>query len=308
MKIIPQTPFKGKVILSLFCLCLSLNQLNAQFGEGTFTFENEPTIATLHIDTVGNSSNIWHIGLPNSKLDTAYSLPNCIFTDTSLYYPENDTSSFIITHLADQGYVDRHTAFLWGYYKIDSDTINDYGLIEFSPNGGDTWYNLLELGVNEGWFTDIPVLSGTTNEWTEFGIHMASTDLVEDIQMEDTILFKFTFISDSIQNNRKGWMIDNITIMDYAEGIEQNGANFFQSIVYPNPASDYLEIKFPATGYSDYHLHIYDTSGKIIFESNVKSDGSIVLGTGDIGGSGVYVYHIYDKDSGMHSSGKFQIQ
>ncbi len=39
------------------------------------------------------------------------------------------------------------------------------------------------------------------------------------IELGDTVLFRFSFISDSIDNQKDGLMFDNIRFMDFTEGI-----------------------------------------------------------------------------------------
>ena len=76
----------------------------------------------------------------------------------------------------------------------------------------------------------------------------------------------------------------------------------------PNPAKDRFEIRFSSSGYAEYLLNVYDATGRLVYESIVGSDGSILLGKDDIGETGSFIYHIYSKDRGEHSSGKFLLQ
>ena len=49
-----------------------------------------------------------------------------------------------------------------GHYKIDSDTLNDFGVIELSANKGRTWYDLVNgEGAGDFWWDNrIPVSQG----------------------------------------------------------------------------------------------------------------------------------------------------
>ena len=94
------------------------------------------------------------------------------------------------------------------------------------------------------------MLSGHIGKWTIFDADLALFSYFEDFHEGDTLLIKFTFISDSIQNNREGWFIDNIYMYDIAEGIQFASGSSFESMAYPNPAEDRFEIKFSSFGYA----------------------------------------------------------
>ncbi len=102
-------------------------------------------------------------------------------------------------------------------------------------------------------------------------------------------------------------MIDNIRIVDWAEGIESFNGSSFSSIAYPNPAKERIEIEYKNSDFTDFHLIIIDTSGKLVFKTS-NNDGKIQLSIVDIGGSGSYIYHIYNEDFSRHSSGKFILE
>ena len=76
----------------------------------------------------------------------------------------------------------------------------------------------------------------------------------------DTLLFKFTFISDSIQDTLDGLMFDNFIFADYAEGIIeiQNNNNL---IISPNPFTTTTQITLPQTCHH-IALEVYDIHGK----------------------------------------------
>ncbi len=83
---------------------LSMGQLD--FFDYTITFDDSQEIEHLYIDTVSNPNNIWQVGIPQKTIFTdAYSPPNVIVTDTTNPYPVNDTSVFMIPHLADNGFM-----------------------------------------------------------------------------------------------------------------------------------------------------------------------------------------------------------
>ena len=108
-----------------------------------FTFENDYCISQLTIDILSNPNNLWQIGKPQKAVfNSSHSSPNAIITDSINTYPPNDTSLFIARKLAFSGFEYHYVAALYGNYFVNSDTLNDFGIIEFSPDNGTTWIDL----------------------------------------------------------------------------------------------------------------------------------------------------------------------
>ena len=200
----------------------------------------------LETDTVSNPDNIWEIGHPDKTIfNSACSEPNVIITDTSNTYPINDTSVFIVKHVSDWsgGFQLHHTVILQGKYQVNCDTLTDFGKIEFSPDNGLTWVDLIndeeyyEMNCYD-WWTEKPVLTGNTTAWAEFRVWVAGFGPVFDIQPGDTVLYKFSFISDAVQTNKDGLMYDDFRFEDYAETIEKMNNNP-DLIVFPNPTTGF---------------------------------------------------------------------
>lgn len=194
--------------------------------EGTGVNENPPWGYDLYLDN-SNPSNIWQIGSPQKNMFTSsVSIPNVIVTDTLNDYPINDTSSFIIEHIADLGFSMPHDVIFSGYYFVNSDTLTDYGLIEFSPDNGGIWIDLINDPTYSPyiiWLTPKPILTGNSiGGWSQFAANLSGLGPFFGIQTGDTVLWKFTFVSDPIQTNNDGLMFDNLSIWDVPPiGIEE---------------------------------------------------------------------------------------
>jgi hypothetical protein len=205
-------------------------------------FENPGIFNRIFIDTNANPNNIWQIAEPGKLFfNIAHSPTHVIITDSINPYPTNDTSSFIITHVRDGGWGGNTLLLLDFWFKMDSDTLNDYGIIELSIDKGQTWYNVLTsdtlLFIN--WFEPKPSLTGFIPAWTHFSADLSS--ITYSLGYSDTLLFKFTFISDNIQTTKEGWMIDDFRFEDYWEGIQEL-RNDHLITISPNPVSDLLQI------------------------------------------------------------------
>lgn len=288
----------------LFTITVSLIVTTITYGQTGYehiTFDDTTFNQHLFIDSTSNINNIWQIGSPHKTTFTsAYSVPNAILTDTINPYPINDTSSFIITH---EIFVPGP---MWGtsisgYYKVNTDTLNDYGTIEYSMDNGLSWTNVLSGSADiEYSGTFFPTLTGNSNGWQTFNISFTNFSQNNG----DTILFRFTFISDSIQTNNDGVMYDNIQIGDISEGIEETSPDLIKSNVYPNPIIDNLNIDFENRNNSVYKLIILDNTGKIIWTISNIEKNSLNINIQELL-SGVYYYNLINSLDKKYAIGKF---
>jgi hypothetical protein len=150
---------------------------------------------------------------------------------------------------------------------VSSDTLTDYGTIEFSPDNGTTWIDLINdttYSSSFWWNLPKPTFSGNSYGWQYFYVNIAGLGPIFGIQNGDTVLFRFTFISDSAQTNKDGLMFDDFQFHDYFEGIEETQDNNLISI-YPNPTSDELSIYKTISGaYS--RIQILNYTGQILYD------------------------------------------
>lgn len=231
MKLVPFVIFLflfeyGNAQLILFEYCFD------QTGNCTNYTMSDPQ-PVLNIDFNLNPNNIWQIGSPQKTvLNNSFSTPNVIITDTLNTYPINDTSSFTIesTALQSSSSVNWYHFNLSFKYFVDSDTLVDFGIIEFSPDNGVTWIDLindptyssyLEWTLNNSLGIP-PTLTGASNEWMEANVNMRDLGVLLDIQPGNIFMWRFSFISDAFQNNRDGLMYDNIFVeITPAIGLEE---------------------------------------------------------------------------------------
>ncbi|MFC2152850.1 hypothetical protein ACFLSE_10030, partial [Bacteroidota bacterium] len=239
-------------ILLTFILTFIVTSSYSQYWEYEINFEDTNEFFRLEIDTVSNSNNIWQIGSPDKTIfKSAFSEPNVIITDSINCYPTNDTSSFIIKHAVDviSGFVNVHTATIGGRYYVNSDTLTDYGILEISPDNGETWINLISdtTYLNKNcytWWSPKPIFSGNSNSWVEFTVWVAGFGPEFNMQIEDTVLYKFSFISDNNESNKDGLMFDNLHFEDWYEGINSINIKQIISKAFPNPTNDWITIEF----------------------------------------------------------------
>jgi hypothetical protein len=291
-----------KFILIIFFSLLLLKSFS-QWGHGFINFDDTAGLFRISIDT-SITNNIWQIGSPHkSFFSSSHSLPNAIVTDTLHPYPINNNSVFYYRTSGDYN-TDSHDAVLDFWYKMDCDTLNDFGKVEISLDTGITWQNLT-IGWWSWWTVydslhnviqtsnnnDTIVFSGRTNGWYEFNCDVS---LVQGIL--DSIIYRFTFHSSDFSVSREGWMIDDIQFNTWWESIP-NLRMSYQA--YPNPVSDQFIINSEKL-IVDYE--ILNSMGCPVKKSeNYKLPLNI-----NVSGlpSGLYFYRIKFED-GQEGSGKF---
>lgn len=241
-------------------------------------FDGSFSIEHLAIDTSSNPNNIWQVGMVQKSIfSSAFSPPNVIVTDTINAYPTNDTSSFILTNVVyGPGFMLPFVVIVSGQYYVNSDTLTDYGTIEMSPDNGNTWIDLINDTVYTDaiwWGTTKPTLTGNSNGWLNFNANIAGLGPIFNIQSGDTILYRFTFISDSVQTFKDGLMFDDFHFEDYAEGIEEIQNDNLIS-VYPNPVNDQLSIKINQIN-SSQTIQITNYQGQVVYDNKYFQDSYI---------------------------------
>ncbi|HEY9187995.1 MAG TPA: T9SS type A sorting domain-containing protein [Ignavibacteria bacterium] len=297
------------LFLFLFITVVSFSQ-SSYDNNYNLSFDDTSVFFKIQKDTIHHLHNIWQIGKPNKQIFlNAYSAPNVIVTDTVNAYPINDTSVFVIKNISDclGGFQWPHTVILSGKYYVNSDTLNDYGTIEFSPDNGNTWINLITDTIYSmyhlyEWNTQKPVLTGNSNGWVDFYVWVAGFGPFFNIQPGDTVQYRFSFISDSIQTNKDGLMYDNFHFEDWAEFIEKHMVDEIELKLYPNPTNAYFTIEIFNNVNSNYNFDLYDQDGQIVLRKEFHQVNITI----DIKSlkNGIYVYKLIDLESDCTSYGK----
>ena len=236
-----------KIYLTISILFFVINcskAQNYQYFDGADT----SILYSILIDFDSSSSNIWQIGRPQKTIfDSAATFPNTLVTDTINNYPNNNVSRFSIKIIP---YVTWGVLALQWKQKLDMDLHHDGGIIEWSVDTGVTWTNVFNsphvyslygfLSNNQDTLlTGEYAFSGTDSTWRDVWLCFDMSWL----SFYDSIYFRFTFKSDTINNNKEGWMIDNmmshISIMHPVKEVDK--IDYMN--VYPNPTKDIVNIE-----------------------------------------------------------------
>lgn len=256
-----------KSFLLTLCVAFSLSvfgQNNPNTGFPIYVDFDNPTDTTFVTFEI-SSNSIWQVGIPQKTiLNQANGGEKVIITDTINPYPINDTSSFIIKCEVSGGALE-------GAYSCDTDSLNDYGLIEISIDSGQTWINILEDSlVNQGIPSGLavkPILTGNSNGWQYFNLHPFFNQLSP--QNHGSYWIKYTFISDSIDTGHDGLMFDDMLV-----GILANTQNLYQLNnlkVFPNPTNNVLNFQFEEQ-LDNAEIRIYSNIGQLVDTENIQNN------------------------------------
>lgn len=261
------------LILFLF---ISLSAFT-QKQSNTFEYNEQ-----LDINIGPNSADsIWQIGIPQKTyLDSAFSLPYALMTDTINNYGTNLSSSFIIV-------LNQYTVYGFPFLQVewmqktDLEEGVDGGVIETSYDNGLTWSNVFDdpnfrpdIVGNYQWDTLHNNQAGITgtNDWQWMAICWGSNTGTLPNGFSE-IYIRYTIVSDSIDTEQEGWMIDNFFVFG---GIIGNTADINSSkpiAIHPNPTQSLLNINLDEVRSNNANLEVYNNAGKIMMTQNLQING-----------------------------------
>lgn len=272
-----------KHILLAFLILLAFpvfgqNDPNSGFIEViNFDYQTDTFYVKLHIDTT-NVNNIWQIGVPQKNIfNQASALSKVIVTDTMNTYPVNDTSSFIVNYLT------HYCPLIEGFYYCNTDSLNDYGLIELSTDNGQTWINILADSIIPQF--NAPILTGNSDGWQDFSLDFWTLSSGNGL---DSFLVKFTFISDSIDTQQDGLMFDNLGFCISVNTQNQYIINNLK--VFPNPTNNFLNFELE-TPQKNTEIRLFSTLGQEMKRIYFDNENYKQIDVSDWS-SGVYFYGV----------------
>ena len=172
------------------------------------------------IDT-SQANNIWQYAKVN-KPGFAQLNSIALTTDSVANYPVNDTSSVLFKIVFSTMNTTLHDFISLGitvHHKYQTDTLHDGLRLEFFDTYSQTWlpgtWSLKDLVLNKdssynwGAYYIADPLSGNKPAFHYSRLAYGMPGVKGSI---DSVLLRFTFVSDSIQNNNAGWLIDSVII------------------------------------------------------------------------------------------------
>lgn len=279
-----------KKIIFQFCFLVlnfpAFSQID--YGQGVHLIDScsfELTCINLKIDT-SNIHNIWQIGRPQKPyFDSAYGGPIAILTDTVNSYQISDSSTFIIR-------VPYDLVILVSFkHKFQSDTLTDGGYVDASYDNGSSWFNVssnpnlwnVPIGDffgdfnkenlysdNDDLINGEPGFSGFSNGWITTKMEWIFQHPLRLSSPLDSFSLRFHFISDTIQTNKDGWLIDDIVIykVNLGGGVSEND-NHKNIDVSPNPSNGKFSVK---SSEKMEVVEIYNLIGESVLKSDQLPD------------------------------------
>lgn len=278
-------------------------------GVDTISFELQKDY--LRIDS--SAQNLWQIGSPSkSFLAGAYSGENAIITDKIENYSINNSSYF------DLIFINNEIPFQYGQepsigvefkHKFDTDSLRDGGYLTISYDNGHSWENIID-DTNGPYYCRTPAwgesknlyshtdsliegnfgFSGKSNGWIKTSFAWENCAVKSTTNELDTIIIRFNFISDSIDNSKEGWMIDDIRLfsIDIGSNITRNSEQNLLE-VFPNPVCEYAIVRSSSIMTK---LEIIDYTGRLVKSYNPDSFETSI-NTTDIS-EGLYFLRAYN--------------
>ena len=117
----------------------------------------------------------------------------------------------------------------------------------------------------------------------------------------DTILFRFTYITDSNSTSHDGWMIDDFNLEDWWQGIDEIQNDNLISIS-PNPTSNELRIHRMNVN-DNSRVQILNCTGQILYDDSKYNGESIDTRRINNG-----IYLLMYSDDKIYSIKKFIVQ
>lgn len=234
-----------KYLLILFCTLIvaktygqdTIYSIAYYFPQPVSSFEERDTANYFYTDTT-QTNNLWQIGTPSKTVfNSAYSAPLAMVTDTLNTYPNGSISSFEFVMRTDD------ETFISFWHRLNTDLLEDGGVVEVSIDGGSTWTNI--INATQFYLTNFYSSSNTvSSNSNKPGFTGNSSWIKSTIQgfALNFVRFRFTFTSDNTNTNKDGWMIDSFDFTCFGTGIQEVGINS-PIHIFPNPTSNFLFIR-----------------------------------------------------------------
>jgi hypothetical protein len=251
------------------------------------SFEYESTVhGSLIIIDANALNNRWQIGTPQKITFTAAHLGlRAIATDTTQHCVPGDSSVFYVKF--DNKSICNPTSSALGgigfVHKLDIDAgsiARVEQLLYNSTTDDSVWIDMMALPYGRQWtdgcygICDTPDLTKPVTNWDTVSAYLGykyqDHPMHNNVLPNDSVLFRFTYISNDTSLTRDGWIIDNIwPNYDFFGGnVEQTGATR-QVSIYPNPGNGDIMVRIP-TFKSQCNVVVCDMQGRVVYKYSLQ--------------------------------------
>ena len=246
------------------------------YGEPQIIFEDESD----------NYGNYWTESSEWSNTYEEYFSPQTSITDSPYSNYSNNSEEIIqlinTINLSGFTYAEINFDAKW---NIESGY--DYVQLEISTDNGNTWIPQCGKYTTKGIEThdyalDEPLYDGNQSEWVNENILLSE-------YLGDEISLRFKLYTDG-GLRRDGFYFDNFEIKGLSENLSNSEIQQNNSTVFPNPVSDYLNIR---SENEILKIQIYDLLGKNLIKTEQDNLASVNL---SLLSPGVYIVKIFSDE------------
>ncbi|MDO7652641.1 MAG: T9SS type A sorting domain-containing protein, partial [Schleiferiaceae bacterium] len=243
----------------------------------------------------------WEFGTPNqTQINAAASGSNAWVTFADSNYSSMSQSAVHTPFF----YLNPNNTYSLSFkHNMLTEQYHDGGSVDWSYDGGVTWYTLGNVLQNGLWYNTVhvtsldiirPGWSGNTNGWITSNIKFT-------VENAGKLVFRFRFGSDFTQQN-EGWAIDDFCLDQSPAGTpadivgigmdEDQIPGFFLGHITPNPVGQIAQLQFNGDRPLKLKLRVIDLLGKEIMHQAVQ---------GDVG------YNSFDIDVSAWANGMYTV-
>lgn len=256
----------------------------------TFTFCDSSSLQGLQWVIEPTANNLWQNGRTTKFGTTHVRDTACaMITDTSQMYAPSNQSAFSV----QLPLMPFSSGWLYNYYfkfwhRFDTDSLRDGCWLEFSSDSGQTWFsqdsnlawpnyfqngwsacNLYNNKLSDMQFDTLwngkKAWSGNSQGWRYTALWLNMAFPVKPQRSGEINAIRFVFASDSIDNPKAGWIIDDIQVgWVEMQGAVQQVTKANALPVYPNPsANGEFTLSYPSHT-EQSPLEIYSMQGQLL--------------------------------------------
>ncbi len=270
-----------KLLLQTLLCFLIVAPAKAQYDYYQY-FDGADTsiLNSVFIDIDPDTNNVWQIGPPQKTIfNAASTVPNVMVTDTINPIPLNNTSRFSFT-LDNGNFYPGVLAIQWKQ-KLDMDPGREGGIVEYSLDSGQTWFNVFNNPFVYNFYGYNQANADTINATNEFAFSGRDTTWRDiwlcffyNVQMQqDTLMLRYTLKTDSINDVREGWMIDNLSAHITIQHTAKGGQQVDNIHAFPNATTGIVNIETTQLANTQFieEVYLFSTNGQLIKTYAVNS-------------------------------------
>jgi hypothetical protein len=273
--------------VNVFIICLfGMLYLSGQVAPiNTFDYSN-PLTPGQNVLLPDSSNQLWQVG-KSAKFDGVLSTKPALYTDTLNSYPINVDEGVTMVLYDEYFGLAYHWYDVFFTHRFDTDSLSDGAYIELSLDSGATWVNVVDYTDSVVWPADGPysidfynnsyLVNGQRSAFTGsgkafrqnsiwIGLIVAVVAKPEMVDFPVAPYLRFSFVSDSVDNQKAGWQIDEVEIWGtVTSGIPERVNPI---TISPNPSNGVFEIQ--SRNHSQLNFMVSNAIGQNVYHGKMN--------------------------------------